>query len=470
MANQQKKLFEVFGRASSFFSRVAGPVFARWLERLFPARAEDLDWAGDADWARLQQEPLRSRAVLKLMGVTLFILLVWAALAQVDEVTRGEAKVVPSRQLQVIQSFDGGVVEAILVKEGQVVSPGDLLLRIDSTRFASNMQETQASLFALQARAARLEALTRGTPFSPSAELVKSAPDLVEAERRLYESRRSEMSAQGSIARSQVSQRQQELNEVRARRDQAARTYELTVQELNANKPLVQSGAVSQMEILRLERDVARLRGERDQAAAQISRVQEAINESSRKIEEVDLGPRNLMRNELAEVMSKIASLSQGKVALEDKVKLAEIRSPVRGTVKRLLVNTVGGVVLPGRDVLEVVPLDDALILEARIKPSDIAFLRVGQPAIVKLTAYEFSVYGGLSGTVEQISADSIIDEKGNPFYLVRVRTLKSGLGEKLPTIPGMVAQVDILTGKKSILSYLFNRVLRAKANALSEK
>ena len=470
MANQQKKLFDFLGRLASRLSTMATPLFGHWLARLFPARAENLDWAGDADWARIQQEPLRSRAILKLMGVTLLALLIWAALAQVDEVTRGEAKVVPSRQLQVIQSFDGGVVEAILVKEGQVVSPGDLLLRIDSTRFASNMQENQASLLALQARAARLEALTRGTSFSPSAELVKAAPDLVEAERRLYESRRSEMSAQVSIARSQLSQRRQELNEVRARREQAARTHDLTVQELNANQPLVQSGAVSQMEILKLDRDVARLRGERDQASAQISRVQEAITESARKIEEVDLGPRNEMRNELAEVMSKIASLSQGKVALADKVKLAEIRSPVRGTVKRLLVNTVGGVVLPGRDVLEVVPLDDALILEARIKPADIAFLRIGQPAIVKLTAYEFSVYGGLSGAVEQISADSILDEKGMPFYLVRVRTLNSSLGEKLPTIPGMVAQVDILTGKKTILSYLFKRVLRVKANALSEK
>jgi adhesin transport system membrane fusion protein len=245
---------------------------------------------------------------------------------------------------------------------------------------------------------------------------------------------------------------------------------ELTQQEYNATKPLLKSGAVSEVEVLRLEKDVARLRGERDQASAQISRVQEAITESTRKIEEVDLGPRNQMRNELADVMSKISSLSQGKLALEDKVKLAEIRSPVKGTVKRLLFNTVGGVVLPGKDILEIVPLNEALILEARIKPADIAFLRPGQVASVKLTAYDYSRYGGMTGTVEQISADTITDEKGNPFYLVRVKTDKASFSETLPIIPGMVAQIDILTGKKSVISYLFRPVFRITSNALSEK
>ena len=470
MMKLQQRLFEFIGTVTERLSKVGTPIFGKWLERVFPAKNENLDWAGDADWARLQQEPLRARAMVKLVLLTVAILTLWATFADIDEVTRGEAKVVPSSQVQIIQSLDGGMVDAILVKEGQVVSPGDVMVRIDSTRFASNMQESRASLMALQARAARLEALTRGTPFLPSKELLKEAPDLVEAERRLYDSRRSEISAQGSIAKSQLAQRQQELNEVRAKRDQAARAMELTQQEYNATKPLLKSGAVSEVEVLRLEKDVARLRGERDQASAQISRVQEAITESTRKIEEVDLGPRNQMRNELADVMSKISSLSQGKLALEDKVKLAEIRSPVKGTVKRLLFNTVGGVVLPGKDILEIVPLNEALILEARIKPADIAFLRPGQVASVKLTAYDYSRYGGMTGTVEQISADTITDEKGNPFYLVRVKTDKASFSETLPIIPGMVAQIDILTGKKSVISYLFRPVFRITSNALSEK
>ncbi|GAB4218361.1 MAG: HlyD family type I secretion periplasmic adaptor subunit [Rhodoferax sp.] len=470
MASIQKKVFEWVGVVSDRVARWGSPVFARWLNQFFPPPPENLDWAGDADWARLQQEPVRARFFMQVMGVTIVLLILWAGVAEVDEVTRGEAKVVPSRQIQVIQSFDGGVVEAIMVKEGDVVKAGDLLLRIDDTRSASSAEEGVVNLAALRARAARLEALTKGTPFSPPADLVKTEPVLVEAERRLFESRRSEIDAQVAQVRSQLLQRQQELKEVTARRDQASRSFELATQELNANKPLLQSGAASQMDILRLEREVVRLRGERDQAAAQIGRVQEAIRESAKRIQEVELTPRNQMRNELADVMGKIAAMKKGQVALEDKVKLSEIRSPVRGTVKRLMVNTVGGVVLPGRDVLEIVPLDDTLIVEARIRPQDIAFLRVGQEALVKLTAYDFSIYGGLSGTVEQISADSIADEKGAPFYLVRVRTNKSSLGDKMPTIPGMVAQVDILTGKKTVLSYLFKRVLKAKANALTEK
>jgi adhesin transport system membrane fusion protein len=257
---------------------------------------------------------------------------------------------------------------------------------------------------------------------------------------------------------------------VQARRDQAERGLELTQKELNATKPMVATGAVSEVEILRLERETARLRGDRDQAAAQISRVQAAILEAQRRIEEVQLTRRNQFSAELSETLSRLSALREGGAALEDKVKYAEIRSPVRGTVKRLLVTTVGGVLQPGKEVVEIVPLDDALILEAMITPKDIAFLRPGQMATVKFTAYDFAIYGGLEADVVSIGADSVVNEKGEAFYTVRVKTRKSSLGENLPIIPGMVAQVDIMTGKKTILSYLFKPVLRAKANALSER
>jgi len=176
------------------------------------------------------------------------------------------------------------------------------------------------------------------------------------------------------------------------------------------------------------------------------------------------------MSAELSETMSRLSALNEGDRALADKVAKADIKSPVRGTIKRLLVNTVGGVVQPGKEVVEVVPLDEALILEAQITPRDIAFLRPGLKATVKFTAYDFAIYGGLDAVVENISADSVVDQKGNAFYLVRLRTDKALLDDKLPIIPGMVAQVDILTGKKSVLSYLLKPVLRAKANALSER
>jgi adhesin transport system membrane fusion protein len=232
----------------------------------------------------------------------------------------------------------------------------------------------------------------------------------------------------------------------------------------------VGSGAVSEVEVLRLERDVARLRGDRDQAGAQISRVQAAISEAQRKIEEVQLNSRNQMSNELSDTMSKLSALSEGGKALQDKVTKADIKSQVRGTVKRVLVNTVGGVVQPGKEMIEIVPSEDALILEAQISPRDIAFLRPGLNALVKFTAYDFAIYGGLDAVVENISADSVVDQKGNAFYIVRLRTQKPSLGKNLPIIPGMVAQVDILTGKKSVLSYLLKPVLRAKANSLSER
>ena len=471
MANRDEKLFAQTTALIERTSRTGDATFGPLVKRLTPTdEQEQLDWAGDADWARLQQEPLRARRLLRLAAGALVLLLVWAAFARLDEVTRGEARVVPTTQLQIIQSVDGGVVEELLVKEGQVVEAGQLLLRVDPTRFVSTLLESRASQQALQAKALRLEALTRGTPFNPPAELRRDAPDVVAQETRLYESSRAGLSAQVAIAQNQLSQRQQELNEVSARREQAARGLELMIRETNATRPLLATGAVSEVEVLRLEREVARLRGDRDQSTAQIARVQSAIQEASRKIEEVQLSSRNQMSAELSETMGRLASQSQGELVLQDKVKQADIRSPVRGTVKRLLVNTVGAVVQPGKEVVEVVPLDDTLILEVQITPKDIGFLRPGQPATVKFTAYDFSIYGGLDAEVSQIGADSVIDEKGNAFFRVRVRTLKPNLGPNLPIIPGMVAQVDILTGKKTVLSYLLKPVLRAKANALTER
>lgn len=471
MPHLDEKAFKRIGKVSEAMGKASDPLFGGAVRRMTRTQEEgNLDWAGDADWVLLQQEPLRARKMLRVALLGVLLLLWWAAIAEIDEVTRGQAKVVPSSQLQIVQSFDGGVVEEIMVREGQVVEAGAILLQVDPTRFVSSLRESRANQISLQAKALRLQALTRGLPFEPPEELVKDAPDIVAHERRLYESSRSELQAQLSIAQEKLSQRQQELNEMRARYDQADRGLRLVEQELDATRPLVKTGAVSEVEVLRLERDVSRLRGERAQAGAQISRVQASIQEALGRVEEVKLTTRNQMSAELSETLSKLAALSEGGRALEDKVKHADIRSPVRGTVKRLLVNTVGGVVLPGKDVVEIVPLDDTLILEAQISPKDIAFLRPGQEAMVKFTAYDFAIYGGLEADVESIGADSVVDEKGNAFFLVRVRTRKPSLGDGLPVIPGMVAQVDILTGKKTVLAYLLKPVLRAKANALSER
>lgn len=424
----------------------------------------------DADAAMIAQDPLRARKAVKLTLLALGLFLLWSVVAEVDEITKGEGKVIPSRQLQILQSLDGGIVSEILVKEGDHVLEGQVLVKIDATRFLSNFKESHATYLSLLAKAARLRALAEGLDFVPPPEVLKENPALAEQERTLYLNRKAELDAQVGIAREQLSQRSHELGEARARYDQATQGHALTSKELTLTQPLIQSGAVSDVELLRLQRDVARYSGEKNQASAQITRLQAAVGEAQKKIQEVELEFKNLSRNELADTQSKINSLGEGSVALSDKVKQADLKSPVNGTVKRLLYNTVGGVVQPGKDIIEVVPLEDTLLLEARVLPKDIAFLRPGQPANVKFTAYDFTIYGGLDARVEHISADSVMDEKGNAYYLVRVRTLKPSLGKNLPIIPGMVAQVDILTGKKSILSYLLKPVLRAKQYALTER
>lgn len=448
------------------------PHVEKVLGRL-PSReeVEVVDFATDADLAILRQEPLRARVLLRSIGIVFAVFVLWAAVAQLDEVTRGDGKVIPSRQVQVLQSIDGGLVSEILVREGEVVQQNQLLIKIDETRFVSSVKENQAQYLGLVAKAARLKAIADGKPFVPPPDVLKVAPEIVAQERQYYEARTDEMNASVSIARQQLAQRHQELNEAQAKRAQASQGYELTSKELAVTKPLINSGAISEVEILRLERDVSRYRGERDMASAQISRVQAAINEAQRKIEEVELTFRNDASKELSETTGKLNSLAEGSVALSDRVKQSSIRSPVKGTVKRLLVNTVGGVIQPGKDMIEIVPLEDTLLLEARVLPRDIAFLRPGQPVMVKFTAYDFSIYGGLEGTLEHIGADSVMDEKGNAFYTVRVRTNKPGFGDaNLPIIPGMVAEVDILTGKKSVLSYLMKPVLRAKNVAMTER
>jgi len=428
------------------------------------------DFERAAEGVMSRQATRRAQHIVRITLVVVVLLLVWAAFARVDEVTRGEGRVVSSRQLQVLQSLDGGVVAEILVREGQQVEAGQLLLRIDETRATSGVRESAAQGFALRARVARLRALGEGSTFKPPEASAEEERRILDDEKRLYESKLSELSTLMSISRQQLMQRQHELMEAQAKRSAALRGLDLAQQELNQTRPLLATGAVSQVEILRLERDVTRNKGESEQAQAQIARVQAAIGEASRKTQETELSFRNDARKDLNEAMGKLNVLSEGSVALADKVSKAQVKSPVRGRVQRLLANTVGGVVQPGKDIVEVVPLDDALVLEARVQPKDIAFIRPGQDAIVKLTAYDFSIFGGLEAKVENISPDTVIDEKGNAFYLVRVRTIRPNFDEKLPVIPGMTAEVDVLTGQKTVLAYLLKPVLKAKAYALRER
>ena len=439
---------------------------------------EDANRAGfrgfeqEADAVMSRGRTQRAQKIVRSAVVVVVVMVLWATFAEVEEVTRGDGKVIPSRQLQVVQSLDGGVVLEILVAEGQLVEAGQLLLRIDETRATSGVRESAAQGFALRARQARLRALADGTDFQPPPVRMGDREEqlTVDGERRLFETRRSELNTMVAINQQQLQQRQQELSEMRARKESAERSRDFTQRELAKTRPLLASGAVSEVEILRLERDVSKNRGDAEQASAQIARVQAAIGEAQRKIQETELSFRNEARKELAEVMGKLNALNEGAVALADRVDKAQVRSPVRGRVQRLLANTVGGVVQPGKDIVEIVPLDDNLVLEAKVQPKDIAFIHPGQDATVKFTAYDFSIYGGLSAKVENISPDTVVDERGNAFYLVRVRTTQAHFSDKMPVIPGMTAEVDVLTGRKTVMAYLLKPILKAKAYALRER
>jgi adhesin transport system membrane fusion protein len=466
-------LFKFFGGLHNFFYRhkwLTGPVhllFRRWA----PIETrEDLAWAEEAELAMEEETPLRAKSLLYGMIIILAALIVWAAFSEVDEVVRGEGRVTPSRQVQVIQSLDGGIVTEILVHEGQTVAVGDPLIRIDETRAVSSFRENRSQYVALLARQARLRALASDTEFNPPPEVLEEYPVVYEQEKALYNASKDALASQLSIAREQVTQREKELIETRAKLEQAERGYELASRELAVTRPLEASGAVSEVDLLRLERESARLRGERDQAKAQIERIKAAITEAERKIIELEQNFKSETRKELSETTAEINSLMATSVALQDRVQQATLKSPVNGKVNRIFYNTVGGVIPPSKEVMEVVPTDDALVLETKIQPKDIAFIRLLQPATVKLTAYDYTIYGTLDAIVENISPDSVVDEDGNAHYLVRVRTLRSNFGKELPIIPGMMAQVDIMTGKKTVLSYLLKPVLKARSYAFTER
>jgi len=447
--------------------RVVDWLFAPWMR---DEAASSYDWQRDAHLAYIEQQPLRARKILYAVALSTVILVVWSALAQIDEVTRGQGKVIPSQQVQIIQSQDGGVVTEILAREGDYVEKGQLLVRLDQTRSQSTLRENLAEFNALSVKEARLRALVEKTEFQPDPEFVAAVPTIVVEEVALFESKKSELALAQQIAQEQLVQRSEELVEITAAERQAARSLELSQQELRMTRPMVASGAVSEVEILRLEQQVNELSGARKQAAAKIKQIESAIVEARRKLGSVDVEFNNKIREELAETISRVNSLRETGEGLSDRVRQTDIRSPLKGTVKQLYYNTLGGVVLPGKEIIEIVPTDDTLLLEARVRPQDIAFLVPGQKAMVKFTAYDFVVYGGLDGVLEQIGADTILDEEGNPFYEVTVRTTESSLASDKPIIPGMVAEVDILTGKKSVLAYLMKPVLRAKQYALTER
>ncbi|MBD9355319.1 HlyD family type I secretion periplasmic adaptor subunit [Methylomonas sp. EbA] len=438
-------------------------------------RAEDQRFLSDVNAANLYELPLQSHLILWFSAAFVAVSLIWAGFASLDEVTRGEGKIIPSSQVQVVQNLEGGIVSEILVQEGQLVDKDQMLLQLDQVRFASSFKEAKLKYFELLANTARLNAEVNGTPLTIPEEVLKNAPQIAENVRQLLVSKQNEIRSNSDIFAEQVRQKEQEIIEIQSKSDQLARSYKLLQDEVKMSEPLVADGAMSQVELLRLQRAANDLKGDLNSANLAMPRLRSSLDEARNKLAEVKIRFKTEALKELNEVKAELDRTSETAVALEDRVSCTRVLSPVKGTVKRIKVATVGGVIQPGMDLLEIVPLEDQLLIEAKIRPADIAFLRPGQKAVVKLSAYDFSIYGGLDASLEHISADSIPGEKKDEdnYYLIRLRTAKNYLekgGERLEIIAGMTAEVDILTGKKTVLDYLLKPILKARDRALRER
>lgn len=433
----------------------------------------DYDFMSDLHAAMLLQSPKGARVILWGACVFFIVALLWTNYAQLDEITRGEGKVIPSQQVQVIQNLEGGILAKLLIKEGDTVEAQQILLRIDDTNFASSLAESHLRYLSLKIKANRLRAEADNTKYIIPEDIAKEVPKLVKQEEMLFKTRRNELHNNIEILHQQVKQKNQERIELTAKKNQLQRSLKLLARELALTKPLVDQGAVSEVEMLRLERDINDLRGQLEGANISITRIEYSLLEVKSKKEEVTLHFQNQARMELNETMTELSQITESQRSLKDRVNRTEVRSPVHGTIKQIKVNTIGGVIQPGMDLLEIVPLDDTLLIEAKIRPEDIGFLNPKQKAMVKFTAYDFAIYGGVEGSVEHISADTLENESGDSFYLIRIRTNKSYLGtqeHQLPIIPGMLTSVDIVTGKKTVLEYLMKPILRATSIALSER
>jgi adhesin transport system membrane fusion protein len=379
---------------------------------------------GDAEQS-MTHPFIRPGLWLSAFSIAAFIL--WAQWAEIEEITRGEGRVVPFSRVQKIQSLEGGIIEELLVKEGDQVSIGQAVARLDHTRFYSSFMEGQTQAGSLRASIARLQAEVKGAnKITFPAEVEDDSHDAV-TERALFQARRDKKREALAALEEEISMAQQRLAIV---------------------EPLTKRRAVSQVETLRLRQDIANLKG-------RMSEINNAYTQEA--------------YTELTAKNAELSALEQTLLQRQDQLRRTELLSPVKGMVNDILVTTKGGVIQPGEAIMEILPTDDQLLIEAKVKPQDVAFLAPGMPARVKITAYDYTIYGDLEGTLEQISADTIQEDTAygkEYFYKIQVRTQKNHLehnGKVLPIKPGMVAEVDVLSGKRTVLSYLLKPLLKAR-------
>jgi adhesin transport system membrane fusion protein len=391
-----------------------------------------------------------------------------------DEVTRGQGKVIPSSEIQALQTLDAGVVEEFLAKEGEQVKAGQVLVRLNAIEAESDLGANESRYLGLLASITRLSAEAEGkASVDFPDEVMKGAPRSVTEELNAFSANRRSLQGQIDVMRQQMNQREQEVRELNTRISDTRGVIALQREEAEMIRPLVARGSAPELELLQLERGIKEKQAELNGYTSSIPRAQSAISEARARINEIESNAKAQAQAELGSKMLEMNEIKERLGALEQRKGRMELKSPVNGTIQEITVNTIGGVVRPGEDFIKIVPEDDQLIIEAKVRPSDRAFIFPGQKAVIKLTAYDFSIYGGLEGELVNISADTIEDQEGNSFYRVKLRTYETELkrkGEILPITVGMVATADILTGKKTVMEYLLKPFIKTVTNALSER
>ena len=423
--------------------------------------------------AILNRTPSKISKVLKIWLFTIFAFIIWASLAEIDEITRGDGDVIPYGQNQIIQNLEGGIVEAILVEEGQIVKTGEVILKINNSKSLSTSQTNEMKFQELEAKRMRLHAEANDLPFDAVIDGSETSNVQIELARQLYNSNKLEFKAKDSSLKQQILQRKQEYKEAKARIHSLRKSLEYVSEEIAMTAPMVREGVKSKVDFLQLKREANGIENDIEAAELSLPRLQFAIKEYQNKRAESKQLFMNNAKRELNEVTAELSRLKTQQVALTDQVNRTMVKSPVNGIVQKLFVNTVGGVVQPGADLVEIVPTNEKLYLEIKIKPSDIAFIHPGAEAKVKISAYDYAIHGGLIGTVANISPDTITDQKDNTFYLIHVETKQNHLGTKenpLKIIPGMTASVDIVTGKKTVMQYILKPILKSKQYVFSER
>ena len=416
--------------------------------------------------------------------IILFVICVvtWAGVSEIDEIARGDGKVIPSSKIQKIQNLDGGIISDIFVKEGESVKKGSLLMKIDSTRYQASLEGNKQEYISLLAVKVRLEAEVKINPKKSIPKLkfprvvLENNANYEKFEIQLFTNRVKDLKISLKVLENQNQQKIQELIEVRALSKQLSRSLKLIKEQRKTMKKLARAGVKSKFDVLNIEKEYSQAFGDLDAAILSIPRSQLSIKETENKIIERIQNFKTEASMELQRTISEIKKFESKLVSEEDILSKTDILSPVNGIIKQINKNTIGGVVSSGADLIEIVPNSNTLLVEAKINPKDIAFINPNLKAVIKITAYDFGIYGGLEGKITEISADSIIDEESKErqsYYRIVVKTDKNYLernGLKLPIIPGMIASVDIITGQKTILDFILKPILKTKQNAFHER